>query len=406
MYSSLTTQQSALAHAPVNRTQSSLTHRIAAHSRPVIGRAVAAMIILGLMTTATHAGGLTFQSTSNYLTTTKLQIQSILTVQGVAVSVVDGNLSIEGSSGDDNGLVYRDGTDYVVKDDYKEKRVPASVITGDRLIFNGNSGDDTLLIPSNIYLRVFASGGDGNDSLLGGPAADWISGGNGDDYLAGKGGDDIIYGDNGNDLIYGGSGDDVIYAGWDVAPNEVYGDEGNDLLVGAGGTDYLHGGNGNDELDGMEGEDYLFGEAGDDLLYAGFDYEYNFLSGSSGNDLLYGSYGDDYMKGGSGKDILWGYEGFDTMLGGDGDDIMYGGHGNDWMHGGSGYDVLHGDAGSDSLNGGDDDEVTDSLWGGANESDTFFNEEHIDEVPPPGFGYTPPNSEIRDEESIDIIHQI
>ena len=71
--------------------------------------------------------------------------------------------------------------------------------TGTRSTTGGNvSGDDD-----------FASGGSGNDHLIGSVFREVLFGGPGHDIIEGKGGDDKLYGGDGDDFIqadaYGGS---------------------------------------------------------------------------------------------------------------------------------------------------------------------------------------------------------
>ncbi len=68
------------------------------------------------------------------------------------------------------------------------------------------------------------------------------SGGSGDDILVGDEGDNAFYGHAGNDKISGRGGNDTMY-----------GDDGDDLLVGGDGDDYLDGAAGLDTFDGGNG---------------------------------------------------------------------------------------------------------------------------------------------------------
>ena len=61
----------------------------------------------------------------------------------------------------------------------------------------------------------------------------------------------------------GGSGDDIIVG--NEEPNRLTGNDGNDLLLGSDGTDQLLGGAGNDELGGGGGHDELDGGPGEDI---------------------------------------------------------------------------------------------------------------------------------------------
>jgi len=80
-----------------------------------------------------------------------------------------------------------------------------------------------------------ASGGSGDDILLGNSAANVLTGNQGEDRLLGREGDDALIGGNGNDTLEGGDGEDNLHGG-----------NGNDVVNGGAGDDMLTGGNGND----------------------------------------------------------------------------------------------------------------------------------------------------------------
>ena len=119
-----------------------------------------------------------------------------------------------------------------------------------------------------------ATGGRGDDVLLGNSAANALVGGNGDDTIEGRAGADTITGGVGDDLARGGDGDDTITG--DSGSDELYGDAGNDTIRGGSLADELFGGTGDDRLYGDSGNDLLVGGAGDDLLVGG-----------SGNDIFF-----------------------------------------------------------------------------------------------------------------------
>lgn len=79
------------------------------------------------------------------------------------------------------------------------------------------------------------TGGDGDDSVIGGSQNDEVSGGNGNDTIFGGTGNDVVNGDDGADDIFGGGGRDVINGG-----------AGDDTLRPSGGNDTLSGGAGSD----------------------------------------------------------------------------------------------------------------------------------------------------------------
>ncbi|GAB5374961.1 MAG: hypothetical protein AcusKO_14230 [Acuticoccus sp.] len=96
-----------------------------------------------------------------------------------------------------------------------------------------------------------ATGGGGNDLLIGNDLANTILGEGGKDSILGNGGRDTIDGGAGKDTIDGGSGSDSLTGG-----------NGVDSILGGGGRDIIDGGAGNDRLEGGGGIDY-FVVAGD-----------------------------------------------------------------------------------------------------------------------------------------------
>lgn len=209
------------------------------------------------------------------------------------------------------------------------------------VIYNGNNGDDTLVIANLV----------GNDLLYGGNGDDVINGGHGNDKIYGQADDDTLYGGFGDDTVLGGSGNDVLHGG-----------DGNDLLYGEDGDDTINGDAGNDRIWGAAGADLIYGGGGDDTIYGGG--ENDTLHGGGNNDFLIGGDGDDILNGDDGHDRLQGDGGHDTINGGAGDDLVYGGAGNDIITGGLGADRLIGEDGNDTISG---DDGNDRIWGEAGE---------------------------------------
>ncbi|MGF7146820.1 Ca2+-binding RTX toxin-like protein [Sphingomonas zeicaulis] len=162
----------------------------------------------------------------------------------------------------------------------------------------------------------------------------------------------------------GGSGDDTIL-GNDVR-NVLIGNAGNDTLIGRAGDDILYGYAGDDVLQGGDGNDTLRGGLGNDTL-----------DGGDGNDSLLGEGGDNILIGGAGRDTIYGAGGADTIDGGDGADSLRGGADNDVIEGGAGDDTILGEAGDDIITGG---AGRDTLLGGAG-ADTFVFEDVTDSAP-------------------------
>lgn len=134
----------------------------------------------------------------------------------------------------------------------------------------------------------------------------------------------------------GGSGDDLLIG--NDADNEVSGNGGNDDIYGGAGDDDLDGGAGNDEIDGNSGADQINAASGTNTIF-----------GSSGFDTLQGGSGVDTIFGGSGNDTIEGNGSNDVLFGGRGDDAIDGGAGNDQIIGGLGADDLTGGAGADDF---------------------------------------------------------
>jgi serralysin len=152
-----------------------------------------------------------------------------------------------------------------------------------------------------------ATGGSGNDTLIGNDAVNALRGRAGDDSLSGGGGGDLLIGGDGSDLLYG--------------------ELGSDVLRGQGGEDTLWGGLGHDDLFGGDGADTLQGDGGNDRIYGNADAD--FVNGGAGDDNLFGGLGDDSVHGGNGADILNGQTGDDLIVGGPGNDLLSGGTGAD-----------------------------------------------------------------------------
>ncbi|MFO0908067.1 MAG: calcium-binding protein [Isosphaeraceae bacterium] len=226
------------------------------------------------------------------------------------------------------------------------------------LAISGRGGNDQIL--NHTALGMYADGGDGNDTIVGGSEFDYLMGGNGNDYIRGGAGDDYIFDYAGNNFLYGDAGNDRITVGG-LASNtdRVEGNDGDDILssngyemdsmFGGAGNDILYGGAGNDYLDGGDGNDQLWGDTTSD-------------ASTDGNDVMYGGNGDDMLNGGGGNDSLSGDAGNDRMFGGSGQDYLYGGDGNDYLDGGY---IAYGDI-----------NVADMLYGGAG-ADTFVRHKSV-----------------------------
>jgi len=188
-----------------------------------------------------------------------------------------------------------------------------------------------------------ASGGSGNDVLIGNSASNVLTGNAGNDVLMGRGGGDTLDGGDGFDTASyrdSASGVTASLATMSGSAGDAAGDVfiGIEALEGSDYADTLIGGDANDTLSGLAGDDLLSGNNGDDLL-----------NGGAGNDTLNGGNGVDVLNGDSGNDTLNGGNGDDVLNGGAGDDTLVGGNGNDRLNGGSGNNTLNGGRGSDTF---------------------------------------------------------
>jgi|GEM_PF-3089842 len=180
-----------------------------------------------------------------------------------------------------------------------------------------------------------ATGGAGDDELLGDSGVNILIGGAGADLLAGRDGDDLLKGAAGHDQLLGGDGDD-----------DMRGGDGDDRFRGGNGDDRFKGGDGDDRGRLDDGADVAFGGAGNDLIFGG-----------DRGDKLRGDAGDDKLRGDAGGDVLDGGAGADSVRGGDGDDVLLGGADADTVEGENGDDVINGGLGDDRLRGGADSDL-------------------------------------------------
>lgn len=186
-----------------------------------------------------------------------------------------------------------------------------------------------------------ATGGNGNDVLIGDAGTNWLAGGRGSDSFRAGAGDDVLLIDAQDQQanINAGAGTDIVQVIGDqgvtlnlaLAEVEIaQGGRGNDVFVAGGqSTVFMRGGDGDDILVGGGANDALSGENGGDLVLGG-----------GGNDVLRGHRGRDQMQGDAGNDLIDGGLDDDTLSGGLGDDVLIGGGGDDSIDGGEGLDVI------------------------------------------------------------------
>jgi len=107
-----------------------------------------------------------------------------------------------------------------------------------------------------------ATGGAGDDTLVGNGTGNTLKGGSGSDILKGNSGRDTLKGNGGSDTLKGGNGWDTLKG--NGGADTLKGQKGRDILLGGNGDDTLKGGNHKDTLKGQGGDDTLFGQGGAD----------------------------------------------------------------------------------------------------------------------------------------------
>lgn len=223
--------------------------------------------------------------------------------------------------------------------------IPATVLAG--------AGDDRVALSDRFAMADAVSGGDGNDSLLGGGGRDRLDGGNGDDFVSGGGGNDSLVGGLGDNTLLGGGGRDVAdYSARLIGVNlnllhpgggrAVHFDDTGLLsyIDQLGKIENAYGGNGSDTFTGdNQSNVFIMGGEADTVL------------GGHGDDTIYGYSGDDSLRGGPGNDTIFGdfpagFAGFtlpdgsnDTVHSRDGRDLLFGDGGNDRIVGGRTYAI-------------------------------------------------------------------
>jgi Ca2+-binding RTX toxin-like protein len=260
----------------------------------------------------------------------------LATPESLLLSLSEGEngLLVRGTAGEDRFRHAMRGQDVVL--DLAGNASLHLVASGlSELGFSLGEGDDRLeeLLPilegtepavaaelSPLSRPILASGGAGNDWLVGGSSDDEFEGGPGDDVVSGLDGADYFQSDvegDGTDVWNGGPGyDGVSYdlrsenlelatclasavmgcsGGSCVCSTQSGGADEGDRLIN---VEELGGGTGDDILRGTEASDTLRGGPGDDVL-----------TGLGGSDLLSGGTGLDQLEGGPDGDICDGQEG-------------------------------------------------------------------------------------------------
>ena len=246
-------------------------------------------------------------------------------------TLVNGRLTVTGTSGDDWIDVYNTSTHFVARVNDQQRSyafartaVKSVVINAgggsdyvgltinygqDRVTVNGGSGNDTCDAAGNAFNGVLFNGNDGNDlAYLRGAAINF-------DFVGGAGYDEArFHGMDRNDTVHAGT-DGRITGGW--GNNLRYGDAELIQVYLLGGDDYLSG-------------KYLpagrrftaFGGAGNDRITFGGVAAPVTLRGGTGSDSLYGGTRGDLLMGEDGNDFLWSRDSYrDSLNGGAGTDV-------------------------------------------------------------------------------------
>jgi hypothetical protein len=108
--------------------------------------------------------------------------------------------------------------------------------------FYGSAYDDWFV--NDTAINSYASGGYGEDRLLGWSGADTLNGGPGNDTVVGFGGNDVLYGGDGNDYLNGGTGNDRLFG--QAGNDSLFGGDGNDWLEAGSAAEYANLGTGTD----------------------------------------------------------------------------------------------------------------------------------------------------------------
>lgn len=270
-----------------------------------------------------------------------------------------GTLYYQGTTGNDDIYITRQGGNLVVLNHYKlvGSFDPAAVKAMNIVL---EAGNDAVYLGSIHSGPTLIDAGTGDDRLYCSIGNDTVLAGEGNDVITALGGNDSIRGGDGADSIYGNDGNDTLY-----------GEDGRDVLGGGKGDDFLDGGFDADTLRGEEGVDtvsyadrvnsvfvdatgYGKGEAADDGEAGENDFvdgDNENLIGGKGDDVLVGSYdpNNNFKNTFIAHNRLTGGEGNDTLVGLDGNDVLDGGLGADVFEGGSGIDVADYSKRSDNL---------------------------------------------------------
>ena len=324
----------------------------------------------------------------------------------LSASLVAGTLTVEGTAGNDEIVLRREGTVLHARVNTTVTDFTYASVTNIKVF--GLAGNDLVRF-EEIAKPATLDGGAGNDRLIGGAGSETFFGGDGSDIMDGRLGADTFNGGGGIDTVsyegrparvvvtidnvandgaaatldrpaendnvksdvenlIGGNASDSLSGS--ALNNRIDGRGGNDVVNGLGGNDILLGGDGNDQLNGGDGNDGLNGGRGADVFNGGVGVDTaNYEERTGGivvtldnvaNDGFQGTLAEpgerDNVKtdvenviGGNGSDRIVGSAAANRLDGRGGNDQSYGGGGNDVLIGGPGSDRLFGGDGDDTL---------------------------------------------------------
>jgi serralysin len=243
----------------------------------------------------------------------------------------------------------------------------------DTLDYSGFSAAQRIDLNAEAFSNV--GGGVGNVAIARGTVIENATGGSGNDVLVGNAANNVLIGNGGNDSLSGGSGNDTasyattaagVTVSLAVATAQNTGGSGidtlnsienligsafNDSLTGNGAANILEGGAGNDVLAGGGGVDTAIYSGASDRIVISLAVASAQNTRSQGYDTLSSI---ENVVGTAFNDSLTGNSAANVLSGGDGNDVFTGGAGNDTIQGGNGVDRMEGGAGDDVLAGGAD----------------------------------------------------
>jgi serralysin len=192
-----------------------------------------------------------------------------------------------------------------------------------------------------------ATGGDGNDTIIGNDADNILKGGGGTDAITGGAGADtfVVSAGTGTDTVtdfqVGSDHIDLGGHGWSASQ------QGADTLISVSGAEsmLLVG----VQASAIHADSFINAGSGPVLTPPTAPAGNLLISGTALNDSFIGTAANETFKGLDGNDVISAGGGNDWLEGGNGADKMSGGLGNDVLIGGTGKDTLTGNGGADTF---------------------------------------------------------